>query len=182
MYVFEPPQPPPPGHHRQTADTARELIGRFDDLLGLDAIEAYFRLHYWKRSAVWDGKKIMECFNVSHRSGDPTPLLFNYRTAAERFRFIEDEQQPVIVPWGDKGRRLVERLQAPIPPDRDTRRALQRYIVQVPDRIRQRMLDNQDAQVRHEFFHVLVTDGLYHPETGLSLDGEGGLDPASIVW
>ncbi|MCA9055052.1 MAG: CRISPR-associated helicase Cas3', partial [Planctomycetaceae bacterium] len=87
VFVFDPVDVQPRGYLGTTAATTRELLPEFDDLLSPAAVHRYFELHYWKHAGSnrWDDPGVMECF--------PTPaarLAFNFRTAADRFRMIEE--------------------------------------------------------------------------------------------
>ena len=171
VFVFDPQSPPPLGHHRETADTTRELMGRFDDLLDLDAIESYFELRYWKRKRLWDKEGVMDCFR-----GRGHDQVLDFRTAAERFRFIKQEQLPVIIPWRQGGEELVKRLRYGPPPGRDAARAAQRYTVQVPQRIWDSLENSGGIEVCHENFPVLIDSTRYHRVTGLALEADPVLD------
>lgn len=173
VYLFEPEQPIPPGPLRQTADTTAELLGRFDDLLSVEAIEAYFGLHYWKRKADWDRHEVMRCF----RSGGRT---LDFREAEERYRLIRQEQKPIIVPWGKRGRELVDQLRRPTPPGRDLSRAVQRYIVQIPEHVWTGLLQ-ADGEVLHERFAVLANERMYDERLGLMVEESGVWNPEAFI-
>jgi CRISPR-associated endonuclease/helicase Cas3 len=56
---------------------------------------------------------------------------WNFATVAHDFRLIDDDTAPVIVPWGDGAERIEAYRRTP---GRDTRRALQPYVVSLPRR------------------------------------------------
>jgi CRISPR-associated endonuclease/helicase Cas3 len=165
VFVFDADQPPPPGHLRQTAETAAELVGLYDDLLSPEAIERFFRLHYWKRNDLWDHHGIMGCFGLS---GIGKPLC-DFRTAAEKFRLIPEVTKPVIIPWGTQGEELVAQLRADPFPGRDIRRALQRYTVSVHEQHWKRLEEAGCLDPVKEQYPVLLNMELYDSDTGLSL-------------
>lgn len=164
VFVFDAEQPPPPGHLWQTAETARELLTLHDDLLSLDAMEHFFRLHYWKSKANWDRHDILNCFKLG-KNYEP---ICDFRTAAEKFRLIPDATQPVIIPYGEQGKELVETLRADPFTSRDLRRKLQRFTVA----LRQRQWDDLRSQglldMVHDQFPVLIEMKYYDSDTGLS--------------
>ena len=80
----------PEGHE----ETGAEIASMYSDVLSPEAIEHYFRLHYWKQSDRWDENQVMSCFV------DPGKLVFQYRSAAERFRMISEKGHTVFVPFG----------------------------------------------------------------------------------
>ncbi len=163
----------PPGHLRQTAATARELIGRYDDLLSLDAVQRYFELHYWKKQDAWDKQRVMECLN------DVRGLCFDYATAAQRFQMIPDEQKPVVMPWRDEGNRIVSKLLGAPHVDRTLRRQAQRYTVQIPARVFDTLVTAGEIQAFDDRPAVLHSVWRYDDELGLVTDTQMHL-PADL--
>ncbi len=101
---------------QRAADCFREVApDHTDDLLAPDAIEAFFRLHYWQQGGDdgrgWDQgaerQSIMACFRP-----DRNVLLHaQFRTAAAAYRLIDDAQTQVLVPYGKRGKKLISLLQ-----------------------------------------------------------------------
>jgi CRISPR-associated endonuclease/helicase Cas3 len=158
------------------ANAASQVIGceQYDDLLNLDAIEHYFRLHYWSRKQDWDKHSICDAFRLGDKS---LPLNADFATVAERFRFIDSLQLPVIVPWDEKGQRLVEQLRgaeiARKPPPRKLVRPLQRHTVTISKHIWDAAQNAGHFELLYDRFPVLKTMKLhYSDELGLRLDNE----------
>jgi CRISPR-associated endonuclease/helicase Cas3 len=144
--------------------------------LGLDAIEHYFRLHYWQHQQDWDKEGICDRFKFAP-SDRVLPLYFNFATAAEKFRFITETQSPVIVPWDDEGRRLVEQLRgierSGNPAPRWLTRKLQRHTVSVGKHAWDKARHAGHLELLYDRFAVLKTVELhYSEELGLQLDNE----------
>jgi CRISPR-associated endonuclease/helicase Cas3 len=128
-------------HH--AADHFREILpDHRDDLLAPEAIEAFFQLHYWQQGGEfgqgWDRgqeqQSIMSCFKPDNK----VLLHAQFRTAAEAYRWIDDAQTPVIVPFGEIGELLIKELELfPENPEphllRGFDRRAQRYTVGVYD-------------------------------------------------
>jgi CRISPR-associated endonuclease/helicase Cas3 len=166
---------------RRAADTAREVIPDHGaDLLSPQAVEAYFRLHYWQQGGDdgrgWDRGRgegrpsVLKCF-------DGKGLTCQFREAAERYRLIEDAQTSVLVPWGEGGRALRRELEdMPASPEpkhlRSWDRHSQRYSVGVFDRSLKSLMENQVLMERHERFY-LVNDNAYDRELGLTYEAVG---------
>ena len=159
-----------------------------DDLLAPDAIEAYFRLHYWGQGGDdgrgWDrgvdGQSVMDCFGLDGKVG----LHAQFRTAAAAYRLIDDAQVPILVPFGERGRSLIAQLEAmPDQPEprllREFDRAAQRYVVGVFERGLTTLLQNGVLLERHGRFY-LGNPKAYDKRLGLRLDVIG-LDPAACV-
>jgi CRISPR-associated endonuclease/helicase Cas3 len=167
VVVFVPPEPPPPGLLRKGADASRSVLYGFaGDPLARDLFSSYFeRLYY---SCDLDVEHIADKLKV-----DGQTLAVNFRTAAERFRLIEDEDSvPVIVlyrgPDGTDAR--VESLIASLRkngPKRWLMRALQRYTVNIHRREASRLQEQGGVEELAPGLFVQVSDWLYHPVLGL---------------
>ena len=173
VVLFEGENLPPPGFLRQSADSGKELLDEFaDDLLSPQAIEEYFRLHYWKKSDAWDYHKVLAA--IGNR---PSDMQFNFREIAQRYRFIKDETEAILVGWDDEGLLLIEELAKSHPfVHRNTLRRLQRYSVQV----RQYELGVLKAAGAIELVKehwVLSQLHLYDNKLGLRLSQADGLLP-----
>lgn len=167
VYVFIPEggiNAIPPGHLRQTAATTAELLPGISDLLNPDLIRQYFELHYWKRQYAWDKHSVMECFS------DARDLNFDYATAAERFKMIADDQRPVVVPWGTEGERVVKRLLNAPHADRELVRSAQRFAVQIPRRIWDALVVNDEIDPLPDAVPVLLSSHRYDQDLGFLSD------------
>jgi CRISPR-associated endonuclease/helicase Cas3 len=116
---------------RPNESAAREVLRRgFDDVLGLEAIEAYFNHLFWQQDAKLDTHGILAAFNAQAGRG-----WFPFADAAHQYRLIDSVMEPLIIPWGDKGRASIGALADPgLPSDgiRAAARRLQPYIVNIP--------------------------------------------------
>lgn len=126
VFVFETDHAPARSMRPQV-HAASELLDTYPDPLDLDAIEAYFRLVYWKRKhegeQPWDHRDVMGCFE--------TPTRHQFRDADQRFAWIDSQTTNVIVPHGQRGQELVHHLLTADEPDWPQLRAAQRYSVSV---------------------------------------------------
>lgn len=153
----------------ETANCASQVLPIYDDPLSLETVEHYFRLYYWEQSTRWDAQAILREFHLNQDRS--LPFLFGFSTVADRFRLIEDDGEPVIVPWGGKGQTLCERLRAARGvPCRQLLRQLQRYTVQVPRRQWESHI-GRTIELVHDRHPVLADVDLhYSPHIGLDLD------------
>lgn len=168
LHLFEPAAIPL--MFKAAAQETREVAELCDNLLGLEAIEEYFRFHYWRNEPKWDRHDVMECFRQTN--------TLQFRTAAEAYKLIRDEQLPVIVPYEAKGRALVDELKRmEFPPSRAFLRKLQRFTVNLHERQFKTLLDNKAAVMCHECC-VLMNSEAYDDDLGLKLDviGFGALE------
>lgn len=169
-YVFRPEDQRGETYFRETAQVAHQLLDLHPDLLGQEAIRHYFDLYYYQQKSRWDSKDILGRFRLDGRNRS-FPFDFGFATVADEFRLIEDWQVPVIVPYDDKARALIEDLRKPfIPLNRKLFRALQRYTVQIPPQLRDANIRSFEV-LRDGQFHVLIsTDLNYSNDFGLTFD------------
>lgn len=181
-FVFKPERAIPPGYLRQSAQVAEQVMPGHADVLSLDAVEHYFRMHYWQRSTEMDAKKIMECWPTQQPKKPEDLFLYMFKTCSEKFRFIESNYQSVIIPWGDRGEQLRDDIAAAFDP-RDqwplARRA-QRFIVSIPESLFNTNL-GRSITTYHDRFHVLNSSVDYHPQMGLTLGNDQPYDPESLI-
>ncbi|HNT97099.1 MAG TPA: CRISPR-associated endonuclease Cas3'' [Elusimicrobiales bacterium] len=127
VHVFVPPSPLPIGIMRKSADTFRDLLatGGFDpDSPGI--YKRYFEALYSRANST-DSAGIMELLTK-----DIQNCGIQFRTAAEKFRLIDDYSRPVVIRYGG-AEKLLARLRE-TGPNREIMRGLQRYIVNVPEK------------------------------------------------
>lgn len=158
-------------YFKETADVGHEILDlHADDPLSTDAISAYFDKYYYRQNK--DAKDIMDDFKISPRDKE-LPFLFQYKTAANKFKLIESQQIPVIIPWDDKAKKLCDQLRNPtIPLHRNLFRALQRYTVQIyPHQFNKNQ--HQFETLRDGEFQVLICPETHYSDTfGLNLTDE----------
>lgn len=192
VVVFDPTDIKLRGYLKSTADSAAELIAGQNsddlDLLDLDIVQQYFQLHYhkhrggnYRKDDGWDQRDVMSCF--------PAPMKkmhFNFRTAAERFRWIEDTSETVFVPYED-GEKLIERLRV-IDGDpsrtselRNLLRRLQRYSVGLYTNVFNSLVGT-DIEIMDSGYAVLVNTTCYDKDTGLRTDLQGFHEPETLIF
>lgn len=181
VVVFVPPEAAPLGLLRKGEDACRSVLyGHDGDPLDRTLFARYFEHLY--QACDLDAERIGELLQVDGRS-----LAVNFRTAAERFRLIRDEDNvPVIVlyrgPDGADSR--VDGLIATLRkegPQRWLMRSLQRYTVNIPRREALRLLQQGDAVEIVPGLFVQASDWLYHPVLGLILKNSHPAPMQTIV-
>jgi CRISPR-associated endonuclease/helicase Cas3 len=145
VIVFVPPHGAPPGLLKQGEQTTRELIEaeRIDDPSAPSTFHAYFDRLYAKAHSL-DEQGILELIK---------PRRAAFRTAAQRFRLIDDDSETVIVPYHpDAGSGEISPVRdwlAALAKDgnnRRLRRQLQRYTVNVRRRQFDALLKQGDVE------------------------------------
>ncbi len=159
--VFVPPSEPPPGILRQAAEIGRQLLaGGHNDPLSHGLIAQYFKELYWIRGDKLDSEGILKDLDTD------SELRFSFRTAAEKFRIIDESRYaPVLVRYGE-GSELINVL-VKQGPERRLMRKLQRYVVNVPKYVLNRMIENGAVEQPYPNIYAQSERGQYHPILGL---------------
>lgn len=180
VVVFVPPQPAPPGLLRKGEDACRSILhGHTGDLLDRALFARYFERLY--HACDLDAEGIGDLLKV-----DGGTLAVNFRTAAERFRLIQDEDSaPVIVLYhgADGSDDTVDMLLASLRkngPERWLMRKLQRYTVNIHRRDAMRLMERGDIEEIIPGLFAQVNSLLYHPILGLRLE-DSALNATSLV-
>ena len=145
----------------------------------MEAIEHYFRLHIWtvgQRTSGWDHPEVMKCFQIGGK--DAPYFALQFRDAARRFQMISQATHPLIIPWGDKGKKLCDELRQRdkigLPPSRAHYRKAQRFAVQVYEWEWNQLLTSGRLEgLQDGAIHLLI-----HPEN--DYDEAFGLRPHSL--
>ncbi|MGC4076655.1 MAG: CRISPR-associated endonuclease Cas3'' [Rubrivivax sp.] len=188
VHVFVPPKAPPPGLLRQAAQTCKLVWEAPDhdgdtDPLSLERVSRYFRRLYGDAQSL-DEAGICQLLQVEVDRQDKA-LSMCFRSAAERFRMIDNEDAAtVIVRY--RSARCRDDIDALIGllardgPSRWLMRKLQRYAVTVYRYDLQRLLDCGDVREQLPGLYVQTeSDVFYDPTLGVLLGGAPG-DPAAF--
>jgi CRISPR-associated endonuclease/helicase Cas3 len=177
--VFEPAEAKPPRALEAFWQATRPVLRAHDDLLGLDAIHAYFKELYWQK-----GEAALDTTEVDGRAGvlpalaaRAADLRFPFRSLAEAFRLIDEVMEPVVVPWDDEAVRLLREIGAAERPLAGHLRRLQQYTVSIPRQARGTWLALGVLRAAHpalgEGLLTFEDAAHYRQETGLDLEALG---------
>ena len=156
---------------------SREILNIYpEDLIGLAAIEHFFRLFIWQqgnREGAYDKPGIAEMFSLQPRENS-LPFNFLFKEAAEAFALIDTAQTGVFIPRRDEGQRLESLIRAGGPWERADWRSLQRHTVS----IRQREFDAQIGRTiendNERGIPILTCTQLHYSEDfGLTFEDDG---------
>lgn len=172
VVIFVPPKPSPPGLLRQGENACREVLrGAADSPLARARFAAYFeRLYY---GCPLDKADICGLLAV-----DGNELAVGFRTAAEKFRLIDDaDSLPIVVRYRGKdgqGERLDQwiAILRRDGPQRWLMRKLQRYTVNLHRNQALPLLDQGDIEEILPGLYVQVSDWLYDERLGLLPEGK----------
>ena len=158
-----------PGYIRQGGDLVRQVLPHFEDPASLDAIAAYFdQLYAVQGDSALDVRKILSHFDIG-------AVQFEFRSASEKFRLIEDNTLPVIIPYGDRARHLLGCLKESEYPGSLMRR-LQLYTVNMYEREFLALEDLGLIDIYAGTYAVLNDASQYSRKTGLTIPESSGGD------
>jgi CRISPR-associated endonuclease/helicase Cas3 len=165
VQVFVPPTPAPIGHLRKGEQATRALLSSMsaDEALTPAGFRRYFDLLY--SSIELDKEGIVAMLTEGAHRGE-----FPFKTVAAKFQLIAEEGSgTVLVPFGDTGLELVERLEG-IGPERWLLRRLQRFTVSIHQgHVRGLLAIGAIREVGQDTY-TLVERERYDPRLGLVVD------------
>lgn len=171
FFVFRAETSPPPGILVKGLESAGALLERYGPGLNFtdpDLLDEYFRILYAKCETDPEGVQAERA-------------QFNFANVARKVRLIEDGySHPVVVPW----RGAHERIRAfDLEPSRETQRALQPFLVQIPEFELRRLQGMGAVESLHDSVHALTPsfEHLYHETWGLVIDEEALPDPGALI-
>ncbi len=168
VVVFVPPEPAPPGvMRRAAAKTVSTLAGREGNPLSRESFGQFFRLFYDDTDL--DKQEISQLLEPN------SELELQFRTAARRFRIIDDSGEAVLVRYhADENDEQINALLNQLRKDGPSRwlmRKLQRYSVSVSDWHFQRLRDDvQIEEIWPGIWVQMAGTTVYDSVLGLALD------------
>jgi CRISPR-associated endonuclease/helicase Cas3 len=176
VVVFVPPKPAPPGLLQQGENACRHVLhGVADAPLARARFAAYFERLY--SGCKLDQHAICDALFMAHGKLPADSLAVSFRTAAEKFRLIADEDRvPIVVKYRgtDGGDDSIDKWLNALRkegPQRWLMRKLQRYTVTLHRAQAMTLLNHCDIEEILPGLFVQVSDWLYDPVTGLNPDG-----------
>ena len=180
VHVFVRPIPKPLALLRTAADTTRSLHAEgLPDSLAPEAFERYFRTFYARQDL--DKKGIVGLLNESDGQ-----MVFNFRSAAHRFRLIDDQDQSsLLIPIHQlmDGHAQLAPLIAKLESgeaDRWLLRSVQRYVLSIRQRQLDELLRTGAVKALACGLYLLEDDTRYDRRFGL-LPRDNPLDAATLV-
>lgn len=184
VHVFVPPTLPPPGILRQAADVTRSLFAEGElDPLAPSSFDRFFGHLYWLRGARLDKAGIR---GLLDHDGQSERLEYAFRTAASKFRLIDDlDRVSIVVGWpkpdGDPRVESALRRLEHNDGGRGVFRRLQRAVVDVG---RWHLVPLEEAgavQEVHDRLYVQRDTSLYDDVLGLTVDLETARNPEDLI-
>ncbi len=151
------------GYLERTAKIAEMVLRKFDDPISLEAIDYYFKMLYsLEGKEALDKKEILNYFEEGHKS-----LEFNFKTAAEQFRLIENGTYSIVIPYNEDAQSLITQARfSPYP--HSMARKLQPYTVSIYEFEYKTLLENSALKTINDSFVILEDfERNYDKSTGL---------------
>ncbi len=162
VIVFKAEQSSPPGFLKQGEEITGELIasGKLEEPLSPESFERYFSL--MNERGERDKYRVLDLLRA--RQSKDAPLAIQFRTAAEKFRLIDNCGVSIIVPFNPAGSDLspVESWIGQLEADSSQKwiyKKLQRYTVSITEYMAKKFHENGCLDVRAGQFVLLDT---YH--------------------
>lgn len=172
--VFIPPRLPPPGILRKAAEQTEIMLMGMQEMPQEPLLfQQYFERLYWLANDL-DEKEIVELLTPKR---DKNTLAIAFKTAADRFTLIENEQKSLIVKY-KSSEEFIDRLIVG-GPNRSLVRQLQRYSVSIYSQDFMKMLTRGSIKEVYPDFYVLVSDVEYSKEKGVIIEAE--FDPEKFM-
>lgn len=165
VVVFNPPRKAPLGILRKAAETTISIFSSdFEDPLEQSLFEKYFNELYWKANSL-DSKEIIHLLSPS----DYQDCGISFRTAAEKFKIIDDSlQKTILVRYGENDE-WIELLKCK-GPERWLMRKLQRYTVNIYKDDFYSMLRKGSIEEIYPNIFAITNDFVYSKDIGLLVD------------
>ncbi len=158
---------------RQAASNTETTLRKYgNDPFSPAAINHFFSETYWLKKDLLDKKKILEEFNI------PKPK-WAFRDVGNRFRLIENDMIPIIIPFNDDAQSLITALRYADHVGGILRR-LQQYTVQI---YRYQLLALSEAgaiEYLNDRYRVLVDGSAYDIVFGLKISRDVAVDHSLI--
>ena len=133
-----------------------------------EEIERYYKAFY-NDVGSFDNKKDKEVSKLLWDEGDDRceGLRFDYETASEYFRYIENQDTPIVIPYGDAGKAIIKKLQSNIPLTRQEYRQMNRLTISLYEN--DCLTLGSSISVSESGIAYLTDDKLYSTETGIQI-------------
>jgi CRISPR-associated endonuclease/helicase Cas3 len=175
VFVFNPPKPSPRGRLLKAEFAGQEMFRACPELassLMPEAFWCYFNSYYGKLNS-FDEHQIMDLL----AGPDAQQFKIQFRTAAQRFKLINDAQQHGIIVRYQFGKtdsnKLIHQLRYG-GPSKTLMRKLQRFSVNVYDSDIKKLRENGVIEEVNGVW-VQLAESLYHPVFGLDIKATANL-------
>ncbi len=165
VVVFVPPKSSPPGALRRAEQTTVSLLsGSTSDPMARELFTRYFE-HFYVKADSLDKHGINDLL-----TSDARDLKIQFRTAADRFKLIDDIESQAIIVWYGESQALIGKLKKD-GPERWLMRKLQRYSVNLPCRLVNKLVEAGEVQEVWPGIFAQAVSTLYDDKVGVTIGG-----------
>ena len=165
VVVFVPPKSSPPGMLRQAEQTTISLLsGNSANPMARELFTCYFE-HFYVKADSLDKHGIIDLL-----TRDARELKVQFRTAAEKFKLIDDVESQSILVWYGESSVLIGKLRKD-GPERWLMRKLQRYSVNMPRRVVDKLIETGEVQEVWPGIFAQAVSTLYDDNLGVTVGG-----------
>lgn len=165
VVVFIPPKSSPPGTLRRAEQTTVSLLsGSTSDPMARELFTRYFE-HFYVKADSLDKHGIQDLLTTDARE-----LKIQFRTAAEKFKLIDDVESQAILVWYGESQALIGKLKKD-GPERWLMRKLQRYSVNLPRRVVDKLVVTGEVQEIWPGIFTQAVSTLYDGNLGVTIGG-----------
>ncbi|MGB4069970.1 MAG: CRISPR-associated endonuclease Cas3'' [Nitrospira sp.] len=166
VVVFVPPKDSPPGTLRRAEQTTVSLLsGSTSDPMARKLFTRYFE-HFYLKADSLDKQGINDLLTTDARE-----LKIQFRTAAEKFQLIDDIESQAILVWYGESQKLIRKLKKD-GPERWLMRKLQRYSVNLPRRVVDKLIQSGEVDEIWPGIFAQAVSTLYDDKVGVTLGNE----------
>jgi CRISPR-associated endonuclease/helicase Cas3 len=166
VVVFVPPKSSPPGTLRRAEQTTVSLLsGSTGDPMARELFTRYFE-HFYVKADSLDKHGIQDLLTTDARE-----LKIQFRTAAEKFKLIDDVESQAILVWYGESQTLIGKLKKD-GPERWLMRKLQRYSVNLPRRVVDKLVETREVEEVWPGIFAQAVSTLYDDRVGVTLGNE----------
>ena len=166
VVVFVPPKSSPPGTLRRAEQTTVSLLsGSTSDPMARELFTRYFE-HFYVKADSLDKHGINDLL-----TRDARELKIQFRTAAAKFQLIDDVENQAIIVWYGESQVLIGKLKKD-GPERWLMRKLQRYSVNLPRRVVDKLIQSGEVQEAWPGIFAQAVSTLYDDAIGVIFGSE----------
>lgn len=177
VFLFVPPSAFPLGYLRQAGELGRRLLSDSSaDPLSPERFFSFFKELFWLQG------ENLDRYGILKDLAPDAQFRFSFRTASNKFKMIDDSKQSQVLVRYEKGTELIDLLYK-IGPNRHLMRKLQRFVVNIPRYLIDKLADSGDIQEVENCpgTYAQLSDVFYHPITGVRYDTNVPYDPEPLV-
>ena len=175
VHLFQPESKIPVGHLRQAAEIGRQLlVDEGIDLLSPERFEQFFKTLYWIKGDSLDKEGIMGLL------ANDNELRISFRTAAEKFRLIDDAASASVVVRYGEGTQLIELMRRQ-GPERWLMRKLQRFVVNLPRYLHAKLVADGAIEEIQPGVFIQAQGNMYDNQLGFCVDRSMIYEPDELM-